>query len=303
MITKHRPPHIHPDRSIIFLTARIYGGFSYLAPDNTKQYFLNKLKSIEEKYRIAAEGWVILNNHYHLLIRVLEGNRVSKFIKELHGSTAHFIKKDLPSLVTEYGQVIVEEVTPWDKRQIGRSNKELSELKRRMRQPCATSYRHGMSIAWNSATTNSGNSAPHPPNGEASPPSVEAGCATERKREVLAQFIARYKNRFSAETYRGLKSAITKGQITDPEALVCLTSKDAPIWYQYVDRVIRSEKDYYRHLNYVHQNPVKHGYVRRISDYKWSSVEEWIEKESKEWVVDCFRQYPIRDFLPESIAE
>jgi putative transposase len=36
------------------------------------------------------------------------------------------------------------------------------------------------------------------------------------------------------------------------------------VWYRFLDRAIRSERHYYASLNYVHANPVKHGWVSRM---------------------------------------
>ena len=37
------------------------------------------------------------------------------------------------------------------------------------------------------------------------------------------------------------------------------------------DHVIRDTEDLHRHLDYIHYNPVKHGYVKDPNDYNWSS--------------------------------
>ena len=261
MVEKHRPLHIHPNNSILFLTARIYGGFSYLTPKTTKTYFLEKANSILEKYKLDLDAWAVLNNHYHLLIRVVEGGLVGPFVRELHGATARFIKKALPPLITEFGQRLTKEVTPWDKRQTKRLSFEEQRLERELK------------------------------------------FATTKRKNVLAQFIARHRNRFKPETYRGLKSAITNNLLTDPTVLASLVAKDTPVWYQYVDHVIRDEKDYYRHLNYIHQNPIKHGYATKMADYEFSSIRKFIEKEGKDWVVGCFESYPIVDFEPEGVVD
>jgi len=263
MFKKHRPLHIHLDTSILFLTARIYGGFSFLAPNTTKIYLLKKAASILKKYKLELDAWAILDNHYHILISAAEGILIGHFVRELHGATAHFVKKGLPPLITEFGQQLTKEVTPWDNRQ----TKKLSFKKQRLERELKF------------ANTN------------------------EKKTAVLAQFIARHKNRFKSKTYRGLKSAITKGHLTDPAIIVSLTTKDTPIWYQYVDHVIRNEVDYYRHLNYIHQNSVKHGYTTKMNEYEFSSIHKFIEKEGKEWVIGCFENYPIVDFEPQGIVD
>lgn len=255
-IAKHRPPHLYLDKSLVFITAKIYGGFSYFVSNQIKNYFWELLEEKTLKYDLKLKARVVLNNHYHLIVEAEKGNVVSKFIKEIHGASARHIKKHLPDLVTVYGQALTGEITPWDERQEKRLREEYRRLK--------------------SAIPN---------------------------KSGLAQFIARYRNYFKPEEYCRLKSAIAKGRITDPEILIALVSKDRPIWYQYIDTTLRDERDFYMHLNYIHQNPVKHGLVKRMFEYKYSSIHEFINENGKDWVIDCFRKYPIIDFQPEGIAD
>lgn len=42
------------------------------------------------------------------------------------------------------------------------------------------------------------------------------------------------------------------------------------------DHVIRNERDYTNHANYIHFNPVKHGLVIRPMDYKHSSFQYYV---------------------------
>lgn len=47
-------------------------------------------------------------------------------------------------------------------------------------------------------------------------------------------------------------------------------------WQQrYWDHIIRNESDFQRHLDYIHYNPVKHGYVSRPEKWVDSSYVEW----------------------------
>lgn len=237
----HRPLHIHPDTTVIFLTGRTYSGISWLHSDNIKDYFYDKLLEILPKYRLELDTYVICNNHYHLLLGVSQGSFVPKFVKHLHGSTARYIRQQIPSMILGSDQTLTREITPWDRRQ------REGFLKR------TEQYRHGIK----SANTLS----------------------------VVAQFIAR------------------NPAINDPEVLALLSVKDPPIWYQYTDHVIRNDEDYYKHLNYIHQNPIKHGYVKQLTAYKWSSIRRWIKEKGEDFIADCFRTYPIADFEPTSGAD
>ena len=44
------------------------------------------------------------------------------------------------------------------------------------------------------------------------------------------------------------------------------------------DHVIRDQDDLNRHLDYVHYNPVKHGYVFRPEDWGRSSYRVWLDR-------------------------
>ncbi len=74
------------------------------------------------------------------------------------------------------------------------------------------------------------------------------------------------------------------------------------VWYQYWDRCIRSEKDFWVRFNYIHHNPVKHGYFdnqNKLKDYKFCSFYLWARKNSLEWLESIFETYPIADFTLE----
>ena len=67
-------------------------------------------------------------------------------------------------------------------------------------------------------------------------------------------------------------------------------------WYNYWDRCIRNEQDYWRHFNYIHYNPIKHGYVKQLRDWPFSSLHSYLENKGSEWINDCWRSYPIKEF-------
>lgn len=72
--------------------------------------------------------------------------------------------------------------------------------------------------------------------------------------------------------------------------------KGRKIWQNYWDWCIRSEKDFWKHFNYTHHNPVKHRYVQKMEEFEFSSYNYWIKKMGKEWMMSIFREHPIIDF-------
>ena len=47
---------------------------------------------------------------------------------------------------------------------------------------------------------------------------------------------------------------------------------------RYYDHIIRDERDFKSHMDYIHYNPVKHGHATRPRDYPWSSFHTWVER-------------------------
>ena len=66
------------------------------------------------------------------------------------------------------------------------------------------------------------------------------------------------------------------------------------VWHNYWDRCIRSERDYWTRFNYIHYNPIKHGYVTRMSDYPFSSIRFYEQAMGLDWLADIWRAYPCK---------
>lgn len=65
--------------------------------------------------------------------------------------------------------------------------------------------------------------------------------------------------------YNITKSKITKGE--------------KGIWQRrYWEHTMRDEEDLYKHLDYIHYNPVKHGYSTNVKDWEFSSFKKFVEK-------------------------
>lgn len=51
------------------------------------------------------------------------------------------------------------------------------------------------------------------------------------------------------------------------------------LWQRrYWEHTIRDENDLTRHIDYIHYNPVKHGWVESVSDWKYSSFHRYVKK-------------------------
>ena len=59
---------------------------------------------------------------------------------------------------------------------------------------------------------------------------------------------------------------------TEPRTMIQLIRGERGIWQRrYWEHLIRDDLDYQRHMDYIHFNPVKHGYVRQVRDWPYSS--------------------------------
>jgi len=74
--------------------------------------------------------------------------------------------------------------------------------------------------------------------------------------------------------WREIKKSVSK-QI-HPESNA---RNERPVWQRrFWEHAIRDEEDWHRHMDYIHYNPVKHGYVKNVKDWPWSSFEKMVEK-------------------------
>ena len=57
-----------------------------------------------------------------------------------------------------------------------------------------------------------------------------------------------------------------------------IDNRNKPIWQRrYYEHTIRDEKDFNRRMDYIHYNPVKHGYVKRANDWSFSSFQKYVK--------------------------
>lgn len=55
--------------------------------------------------------------------------------------------------------------------------------------------------------------------------------------------------------------------------------RERGIWQRrYWEHIITNAQDYEHHVNYIHYNPVKHGYVMKPSDWQYSSIHRYIKQ-------------------------
>jgi putative transposase len=69
------------------------------------------------------------------------------------------------------------------------------------------------------------------------------------------------------------------------------------LWYKFADTYIRNEAHLHLAFNYIHYNPVKHGYVTDPYDWHWSSLSLYYEDRGRDWLRSHWKSYtPPPDF-------
>ncbi|MGZ8945715.1 MAG: REP-associated tyrosine transposase [Methylococcaceae bacterium] len=165
MLTRHTnsPAHLFVDNSPYFITGTIYKKRPLLESDTVKDYLLATIKQCFEEKSWLLNDWVILNNHYHLLVTSKSGADLSNIMGKIHMLSAKFICSGLHA--------------------------------------------------------------------------------------------------------------------------------EKPIWWNFWDYCPRDEKDYLVRLNYLLNNPVKHGYVTDLNDYRYSSFHNILKNQSRAFLAKQFREY------------
>ena len=64
------------------------------------------------------------------------------------------------------------------------------------------------------------------------------------------------------------------------------------VWHNFWDTELTFEKSYLARLNYVHQNPVKHGLAAVACQYRWCSA-AWFERTATRAQVDTIYRFKI----------
>lgn len=68
------------------------------------------------------------------------------------------------------------------------------------------------------------------------------------------------------------------------------------VWFNTLEREISGDAHHIAAIHYVHHNPVKHGYVKKWDDWKWSSAAEYLNRLGREEVERRWKEYPLLNF-------
>ncbi|MEW6232565.1 MAG: transposase [Chloroflexota bacterium] len=169
-LSSHRPPHIYVGDTWYIITTSTVNRARYLSTDDHLRLCVEVIRMLAQEFGIMLCAWVVLRNHYHLLLKSRVGQDIGRFIGRLNG----------------------------------RTSREFNRLD---------------------------------------------------------------------------------------------NAKGRQVWYSYWDTCIRTEADLWTRFNYIHNNPVKHGYARHHADWEFSSYRYYLRTRGEEWLADCWQRHPVNDYL------
>ena len=78
-----------------------------------------------------------------------------------------------------------------------------------------------------------------------------------------------------------IKKRFSKGMpYGEARSLVRLHKGERGIWQRrFWEHTIRNDDDLKHHIDYVHQNPIKHGLVTDLKDWPYSSYHRWLRQQ------------------------
>ena len=68
------------------------------------------------------------------------------------------------------------------------------------------------------------------------------------------------------------------------------------VFHGATERYMRSDRHFFATINYIHNNPVHHGYVRQWADWPWGNAADYLEQMGLEEAQHVWKEYPIRDY-------
>jgi putative transposase len=68
------------------------------------------------------------------------------------------------------------------------------------------------------------------------------------------------------------------------------------VWHSCMDRRMRSSRHFWATVNYVHHNPVRHGYTDCWQGWPYSSATSFVASRGREEAIRIWTRYPVGDY-------
>jgi putative transposase len=86
----YNPPHLYRAGAVYMITSATYQKLPHLRADERKTHWTDAFHKAAEIYGWTIIAWVVLSNHYHVLVRAPEtsADNLSKFVASYHKFTS-----------------------------------------------------------------------------------------------------------------------------------------------------------------------------------------------------------------------
>ncbi|MBZ0263186.1 hypothetical protein K8I28_00840 [bacterium] len=64
------------------------------------------------------------------------------------------------------------------------------------------------------------------------------------------------------------------------------------VWFNYVERPLKSERHFWEAMNYIHNNPIHHGYVDQWQEWLFSSAHKFLADVGREEAGMLWKKFP-----------
>jgi len=79
--------------------------------------------------------------------------------------------------------------------------------------------------------------------------------------------------------WRRIKSLFTRAVVRRGVSAARNQRGEYALWQRrFWEHTVRDESDFARHVDYIHYNPVKHGWVSRVGDWPYSSFHQYVRR-------------------------
>ncbi len=91
----HRSEHWYRDNTVYFITSRVREGFAAFATEACRAIFWDRFHFYTQMHGFFPWARTLMNNHYHFVGYLRDGEQLGEMMRKLHGSVAWLVMKEL----------------------------------------------------------------------------------------------------------------------------------------------------------------------------------------------------------------
>ena len=89
----HEPPHFHHAKGWFLITAATYEHKRHFHTEAAQMWLLQELQKELQIANIPISSWIVLPNHYHLLVQCHPLSVISRPLRKVHARTARELNR------------------------------------------------------------------------------------------------------------------------------------------------------------------------------------------------------------------